>query len=208
MKNFTLVEHPLVKRDLTVLRDKNTNHHLFRTALNRIASLLAYEISKEFELDCFEIETPLEKTEGYKLSHEIILVPVLRAGLSMVSSFLEIIPEAKVGHIGIQRDEKTLEPIDYYYKTPSGLDKAITLLLDPMLATGGSSSAALNFLKKRGAIEPVFACLVASPQGVERIQRDHPDVRIFCASLDRTLNDRGYILPGLGDAGDRTFGTV
>ncbi|MGE5364713.1 MAG: uracil phosphoribosyltransferase [Bacteroidota bacterium] len=208
MENFNLVNHPLLKRDLTILRDKVSDHHTFRTALNRIASLLAYEMSKELSLSCFEVETPLEKTEGYRLSQEVVLVPVLRAGLSMVSSFLEIIPEAKVGHIGIQRNEITLEPVDYYYKTPKGLDEAKVILLDPMLATGGSSSAALNFLKKRGAQKLVFVCLVASPQGVERIAKDHPDVKIYCASLDRELNEKGYILPGLGDAGDRTFGTL
>ncbi|MGE5402223.1 MAG: uracil phosphoribosyltransferase [Ignavibacteriales bacterium] len=207
-KNFNLVDHPLIKRDLAILRDKNTDQNLFRMALRRVSSILAFEISKDFKLECFEVETPLEKTEGHKLAQDIVLVPVLRAGLSMVNAFLEIIPEAKVGHIGIQRNEITLEPIDYYYKTPSNIDIAKVILLDPMLATGGSGAAALNFLKKRGAVECIFACLVASPQGIARIESTHPDVKVYSAALDRTLNEKGYILPGLGDAGDRTFGTL
>jgi uracil phosphoribosyltransferase len=208
MENFFLVDHPVIKRDLTILRDKNTNQFFFRLALQRISTILAIEISKNFILTECIIETPLEKTKGYSLKQEIVLVPVLRAGLSMVSSFLEILPEAKIGHIGIQRDEKTLEPIDYYYKTPPNIKDAIVILVDPMLATGGSGSAALNFLKNRGARLCLFACLVAVPQGVEKINTDHPEVKIFSAALDRTLNDKGYILPGLGDAGDRAFGTL
>ncbi|MGE5432581.1 MAG: uracil phosphoribosyltransferase [Syntrophomonadaceae bacterium] len=206
--NFNLVDHPLIKRDLTILRDKDTDQNNFRIALRRVSSILAFEISKSFKVDTFEIETPLEKTDGYKLAQDIVLVPVLRAGLSMVNAFLEIIPEAKVGHIGIQRNEVTLEPVDYYYKTPKNIDIAKVILLDPMLATGGSGAAALNFLKKRGAGECIFACLVASPQGIKKIESAHPDVKIYSAALDRTLNDKGYILPGLGDAGDRTFGTL
>ncbi|MCU7495567.1 MAG: uracil phosphoribosyltransferase [Ignavibacteria bacterium] len=206
--NLNLVEHPLLQRDLTILRDKDTDQNLFRIALRRVSSILAFEISKGFKVDTFEIETPLETTTGYKLAQEIVLVPVLRAGLSMVNAFLEIIPEAKVGHIGIQRNEVTLEPIDYYYKTPKNIDRAKVILLDPMLATGGSGAAALNFLKNRGAVECIFACLVASPQGIRKIESVHPDVKVYAAALDRTLNDKGYILPGLGDAGDRTFGTL
>lgn len=208
MQNFNLVDHPLIKRDVTILRDKHTDQNLFRIALGRVAAILAFEISKDFKLEHFEIETPLEKTDGARLAQDIVLVPVLRAGLSMVNAFLDIIPEAKVGHIGIQRNEITLEPVDYYYKTPRNIETAKVILLDPMLATGGSGAAALNFLKKRGAVECIFACLVASPQGIERIYREHPNVKIYSAALDRTLNDKGYILPGLGDAGDRTFGTL
>ncbi len=208
MENLTVLEHPIIKRDLTILREKNTDSYFFRSALHRISSILAFEISKNFMVDEFEVETPLEKTTGYKLSDEVVIVPVLRAGLSMVNSFLDIIPEAKVGHIGIQRNEITLEPMDYYYKTPSNIHESITILVDPMLATGGSSSAALSFLKSHGAKTCVFACLVAAPQGVTRISKDHPDVKIYTAVLDRTLNEKGYILPGLGDAGDRTFGTL
>ncbi len=208
MKNLILVENPLVKRDVTILRDKNTMQAEFRAALNRVSFSLAVEISKSFGLTEIEVETPLETTRGFKLSRQIILVPVLRAGLSLVSSFLEIIPDAKVGHIGLQRDEKTLEPVDYYYKTPKKLDESITIVLDPMLATGGSAVASFNSLKQKGAIKCVLACLIAAPEGIQKMQDEHPDVSVYTAALDRQLNSVGYILPGLGDAGDRTFGTL
>lgn len=208
MKNLILVENPLVKRDVTILRDKNTMQAEFRAALNRVSFSLAVEISKSFDLTEIEVETPLETTRGFKLSRQIILVPVLRAGLSLVSSFLEIIPDAKVGHIGLQRDEKTLEPVDYYYKTPKKLDESITIVLDPMLATGGSAVASFNSLKQKGAIKCVLACLIAAPEGIQKMQDEHPDVSVYTAALDRQLNSVGYILPGLGDAGDRTFGTL
>ena len=208
MKNLIVVDNPLIKRDLTILRDKDTKEFQFRLGLKRIAYALATEISKSFQLKEFEIETPLEKTTGYEIDHPVVLIPVLRAGLSLVSSFIEMIPEAKVGHIGLQRDEKTLEPVDYYFKTPRNLDVSKTILLDPMLATGGSSTAAFDYLKKKGAKDCVMACIVASPQGVEKMNREHPEIKIYSASLDRGLNDNGYILPGLGDAGDRTFGTL
>jgi uracil phosphoribosyltransferase len=205
---FYLVEHPLIKRDVTILRDKHTDSETFRAALQRVSNILAAEISKEFSLTKIEVETPLEKTEGSKLTNEVILVPVLRAGLGMVNGFLQIIPEAKLGHIGLQRDEETLKPVEYYYKVPKNLELAEVVMLDPMLATGGSASEALKYLKKRGAKKLVFACLVASPEGIHKIAKDHPDVKIFAAALDRELNNKGYILPGLGDAGDRTFGTL
>ncbi len=206
--NFHLINHPLVKRDITVLRDVKTEPEIFRAAVKRISNILAVEISKDLSLSQFEVETPLEKTTGYKLTHEIVLVPVLRAGLGMVSGFLEIIPEAKVGHIGLQRDETTLKPMEYYYKTPKNIDSAKVLLIDPMLATGGSGAEAINYLKKRGVKNLIFACLVAAPEGIYKLKTLHPDVKIFGASLDRELNEKGYILPGLGDAGDRTFGTL
>ena len=205
---FYLVEHPLIKRDVTILRDKNTDTETFRAALQRVSNILAAETSKEFSLTKIDVETPLEKTEGSKLTNEVILVPVLRAGLGMVNGFLQIIPEAKVGHIGLQRDEETLKPIEYYYKLPKNLAFAEVVMLDPMLATGGSASEALKYLKKRGAKNLVFACLVAAPEGIAKIESEHPDVKIFAAALDRELNNKGYILPGLGDAGDRTFGTL
>lgn len=207
MKNLTVVDNPLVKRDVTILRDKETNPADFRSALNRVSYSLAIEISKHLELSEFEVQTPLEKTKGYSIKKQIVLVPVLRAGLSMVSSFLEMIPDAKVGHIGLQRDEKTLEPIDYYYKTPKNLDESVTILLDPMLATGGSAVASFNYLKKRDANNCILACLIAAPEGVGKMEKEHPEVPIYTAALDRQLNSVGYILPGLGDAGDRTFGT-
>jgi uracil phosphoribosyltransferase len=208
MKNFILVENPLVKRDVTILRDVRTDSPGFRSALNRVSYSIAIEICKSFELTDFEVQTPLEKTRGYKLSKQIILVPVLRAGLSMVSSFLEMIPDANVGHIGLQRDEKTLQPIDYYYKTPKNLDESVTIVLDPMLATGGSAVASFNSLKQKGANKCILACLIAAPEGIAKMYEEHPDIPVYSASLDRELNSNGYILPGLGDAGDRTFGTL
>jgi len=207
-KNFILIEHPLIKRDVTILRDAKTTSETFRAALQRVSNILAVEISKNFTLSKLEIETPLEKTVGAKLTDDIILVPVLRAGLGMVNGFLQIIPEAKVGHIGLQRDEETLKPIEYYYKVPKNLETAEVIMLDPMLATGGSASEALKYLKNRGATKLVFACLVAAPEGIKKIESDHPEIKIFAAALDRQLNSKGYILPGLGDAGDRTFGTL
>jgi uracil phosphoribosyltransferase len=207
-QNLFLIDHPIIKRDVTVLRDKNSTSEIFRAALQSVSNILAVELSKEFNLTKTEIETPLEKTEGAKLANDVILVPVLRAGLGMVNGFLQIIPEAKVGHIGLQRDEETLKPIEYYYKLPKQLETAEVVLLDPMLATGGSASEALKYLKNRGASKLVFACVVAAPEGINKIATEHPDVKIFAAALDRELNNKGYILPGLGDAGDRTFGTL
>ncbi len=208
MKKIIVVDNPLVKRDVTILRDKETDPNGFRLALDRVSHSIAIEISKSFDLTEFVVETPLEKTKGYKFSKQVILVPVLRAGLSMVSSFLEMIPDAKVGHIGLQRDEKTLKPIDYYYKAPKNLDESITIVLDPMLATGGSAVASFNSLKQKGAKKCILACLIAAPEGVEKMNSEHPDIQIYTAALDRQLNSVGYILPGLGDAGDRNFGTL
>jgi len=206
--NLFLNNHPLVKKDITILRDKATNPEVFRAAVKRISLILAVEISKEYHVNKLEVETPLEITTGYRLKQNVVLVPVLRAGLGMVSGFLEVIPDAKVGHIGLQRNEETLEPIEYYYKTPKDIRNSQVILLDPMLATGGSSSEALKYLKSRGVKKCVFACLVAAPEGIKKIATEHPEIPIFCAALDRQLNERGYILPGLGDAGDRTFGTL
>lgn len=206
--NFVLIDHPLVKKDITVLRDKNTNCEIFRAAVSRLSNILAVNISKHFKLSEIDVDTPLESTTGYVLAQEIVIVPVLRAGLGMVTGFLQIMPDAKVGHIGLERDEKTLSPVEYYFKTPKNLIEHEIVLVDPMLATGGSASAAITFLKNRGAKNVIFACIVAAPKGIERIYKDHSDVKIFGAALDRELNDKGYILPGLGDAGDRTFGTL
>lgn len=206
--NLFIVEHPVIKRDVTILRDKNTESETFRAVLQRVSNLLAAEVSKNFSLTGIKIETPLESAEGSKLTNEVILVPVLRAGLGMVNGFLQIIPEAKVGHIGLQRDEETLQPIEYYYKIPKNLDSAEVVMLDPMLATGGSASEAISYLKKHGAKNPVFVCIVAAPEGVKKLLLKHPDIKIYAAALDRELNSKGYILPGLGDAGDRTFGTL
>ncbi len=208
MKNLVLVENPLVKRDITYLRDEHTREYQFRLALERIAYSLVIEISKKFKLHEVDVKTPLEITKGYKIEQQIILVPVLRAGLSMVSSFINMIPYAKVGHIGLRRDEKTLQPIDYYYKTPRDLDTSKVIVIDPMLATGGSASAALKYLKNKGASDCVLAFLIAAPEGVKKMEEDHPDITVYTAALDRELNESGFILPGLGDAGDRTFGTL
>jgi len=207
-KNFNLIDHPLVETNVTILRDVNTNCETFRAAISRLSNLIAVKLFADLKLKEIEVETPLEKTKGYKLAQEVVIVPVLRAGLGMVNGFLQVIPDAKVGHIGLERDEETLKPIEYYYKTPDNLIEHEIVLVDPMLATGGSASAAISFLKKRGAKNIIFACLVAAPEGIKKINNEHPDVKIFGAALDRELNDKGYILPGLGDAGDRTFGTL
>lgn len=207
MKNLIIINHPLIKRDLSILRDKRTKNQLFRSTLRRISSLMAFQVTQDLKLKTITVETPLERTRGYRLDEQIVLVPVLRAGLGLVDGFLDFLPEAKVGHVGLYRDEETLKPVDYYSKVPRGLRKSLVFLLDPMLATGGSGSAAITFLKGKGARRIRFVSLVAAPEGVRRLVRDHPDVRIYSAVLDRQLNARGYILPGLGDAGDRIFGT-
>ena len=206
--NFNLIEHPFVKRDITLLRNKKTEVELFRTAVRRLSNILAVEINKDLKVKTIAVETPLEKTKGFTFEQEIVLVPVLRAGLSMVNGFLDVLPECKVGHIGLQRNEQTLLPIEYYFKIPKLKNNSRIILLDPMLATGGSASEALKYIKKKKGKEIIFACLVAAPQGIEKINREHPDVKIFGTALDRELDSRGYILPGLGDAGDRTFGTL
>lgn len=207
-KNFNLIDHPLVKRDITVLRNADTDSEKFRAAITRISIILAVDLMKNAKLTEIEVESPLEKTKGHKLAYDVVIVPVLRAGLGMVNGFLQVLPNARVGHIGLERDEETLNPKEYYYKTPKNLKKHLVIIVDPMLATGGSASAAVSYLKKRGAVNPIFTCIVAAPDGVKKLEEKHPDVKIFAATLDRELNDKGYILPGLGDAGDRTFGTI
>jgi len=207
MKNLTIINHPLIKRDVSILRDKETDNHLFRTTLRRIASVMAFEVMRDLKLKKKTVRTPLERTTGYTLAEDIVIVPVLRAGLGLVDGFLDLLPEARVGHVGLYRNEETLEPVDYYSKFPRALHKKLVLLLDPMLATGGSGAAAITFLKRKGARRIRFVSLVAAPEGVQRISTTHPEVKIFTAVLDRKLNAHGYILPGLGDAGDRIFGT-
>jgi uracil phosphoribosyltransferase len=206
-QNFKVIDHPLIKRDMTVLRCLTTNAEDFRGSLLRISRILAVEISRIFRVKEVEVDTPLEKTAGHLLATGVVLAPVLRAGLGMVNGFLDVIPDSKVGHIGLKRDEETLKPVYYYYKTPADLENSMIIVLDPMLATGGSASEALNYLKESGGKEIILACLVAAPEGVKRVTDEHPDVHIYSAALDRQLNSRGYILPGLGDAGDRIFGT-
>jgi uracil phosphoribosyltransferase len=207
MKNLIIIDHPLVKRDLTLLRNKKTPSHQFRAILRRTASLMAYEVSRDLQTKEIEIHTPLEKTKGVAVDQQIVLVPILRAGLGLVGGFVEVMPNARVGHIGLFRDEETLKPVDYYFKVPRNLDRALVLLLDPMLATGGSAVAAVSFLKERGASTLRLVNLVSAPEGVKKVRKAHPDVVMYTCALDRELNNRGYILPGLGDAGDRMFGT-
>lgn len=207
MTNLTIIDHPLIKRDLAILRNRSTSNYLFRSTLRRISSVMAFEVTRDLTLSETEVETPLENTKGHVLGVEIIIVPVLRAGLGLVDGFLDFLPEARVGHVGLYRNEKTLEPVDYYSKFPRTIDKSLVLLLDPMLATGGSGAAAITFLKNKGAKSIRFVSLLAAPEGVRKISSTHPDVMMFSTVLDRELNSSGFILPGLGDAGDRIFGT-
>jgi uracil phosphoribosyltransferase len=206
-ENFILLDHPLIKKDMTIMRCAASDAEVFRGALLRISRILAIEITRNVKLKETEIDTPLERTAGHIIDCQVVLAPVLRAGLGMVNGFLDVIPDSKVGHIGLKRDEETLRPVYYYYKTPPDLEKAKIIVLDPMLATGGSASEALNYLKESKAKDIILACLVAAPEGLNRVMLEHPDVKIYCAALDRQLNTKGYILPGLGDAGDRIFGT-
>ncbi|HEX2092999.1 MAG TPA: uracil phosphoribosyltransferase [Longimicrobiaceae bacterium] len=206
--NLTVITHPLVQHKLSVLRRKDTSKKKFKELVDEIAMLMAYEATRDLPLEPVEIETPLERTTQMTLSgKKLTLVPILRAGLGMVDGVLRLMPSVRVGHIGLYRDHDTLEPVDYYFKIPPEPEARDFILLDPMLATGGSASAAVRSLKREGATRVRFMCLVAAPEGVRRMLSDHPDVQIFAAALDRQLNDIGYILPGLGDAGDRLFGT-
>ncbi len=208
MKNLHVIDHPLIKRDITLLRDKTTTNEDFRIVLRRLTLLMVNEVTKDLRLGPKSVETPLEVAAGYSVADEIILVPVLRAGLGMLDAYLSVIPNANVGHIGLYRDEATLKPVDYYAKFPPNLSESVVIIIDPMLATGGSASAAVSYLKDREAKNIRLNCIVAAPEGVCRLEKDHPEVRIFAAVLDRELNANGYILPGLGDAGDRIFGTT
>ncbi|GEK90406.1 uracil phosphoribosyltransferase [Alkalibacterium kapii] len=209
MGNFQVIDHPLIQHKLTILRDKNTGTKYFREVVNEIARLLAYEVSREMPLRDVEVETPIVKTVQKQLAgKKVVIVPILRAGLGMVDGMLDLIPAAKVGHVGMYRDHDTMEPVEYFIKMPSDLSERELLVVDPMLATGGSAVAAIDALKKRGATNIKFVCLVAAPEGVKVLQDAHPDVNIYTASLDEKLNEKGYIIPGLGDAGDRLFGTM
>ena len=208
LPGLTLVRHPLVQHKVSLLRDRATPTKIFKELVDEIAMLMAYEATIDLQLESVEVETPLERTAGQRVAgKKLTLVPILRAGLGMVEGILKLVPSARVGHIGLYRDHETLQPVDYYFKIPGDAGERDFLLLEPMLATGGSAAAAIGALKRAGAQRIRFLCLVAAPVGVQRVHREHPDVPIFCAALDRELNDRGYILPGLGDAGDRLFGT-
>lgn len=208
MDNLTVIDHPLLQRDVTVLRRAETPHGEFRKKVSDAAAILAYEAMRDIALEERLIETPLEPTTGYAVAEEVIVVPIMRAGLGMVDGFVRYIPEARVGHLGMQRDETTKRPIDYYSNVPSGIEQAHVFVVDPMLATGGSATAAIKHLKEHGAKRFTFVCLVAAPEGVERLSNLHPDVRIVTATLDRGLDENAFIRPGLGDAGDRIFGTT
>lgn len=204
---LTVLEHPLITHKLTKLRRKETGTKEFRENLDEIAALMAYEITRDLPLKEIEIETPLSPMRTRELACYVVLIPVLRAGLGMTDGISGLIPTAKIGHIGLYRDHETLEPNTYYAKFPSCLKEAVVMVLDPMLATGGSASSAITILKQHGASQIKLICIVGTPEGVSRIENDHPDVDIFLAALDDGLNEYGYILPGLGDAGDRIFGT-
>jgi len=207
MTHLKVIDHPLLQRDLTILRRKETSHGTFRQVLSNAAAILAYEAMRDLKLREIAIETPLEPTKGYKVAEEVVVVPIIRAGLGMVDGFVRFVPEARIGHIGMYRDEKTHQPVDYYIKIPGGLEKARVFVVDPMLATGGSAAEAISLLKDRGARQITMVCLVAAPEGVQHLRKQHPDVPIITASLDRELDENAYIRPGLGDAGDRIFGT-
>jgi uracil phosphoribosyltransferase len=203
-----VVRHPLVQHKLTILRDRRTPTKIFKELVDEIAMLMAYEATIDLVLEDTEVDTPLERFRGQRIAgKKLTLVPILRAGLGMVEGILKLVPSARVGHIGLYRDHETLEPVDYYFKVPADATERDFLLLDPMLATGGSADAAVRSLKRAGAQRIRFLCIVAAPAGVRRMRDAHPDVPIICAALDRELNSQGYILPGLGDAGDRLFGT-
>ncbi|HYE95193.1 MAG TPA: uracil phosphoribosyltransferase [Rubricoccaceae bacterium] len=204
---LTVVDHPLLKRSLTVLRDARTPHGLFRQTLSDAASILAYEALRTLPVEEVPVETPLETAAGYRLAKEVVVVPVLRAGLGLVDGFVRFVPEARVGHLGMYRDELTHSPVDYYSNIPPQVREARVFVVDPMLATGGSAAGALAHLKARGAVDLAFVCLVAAPEGVRRLEEYHPDVPVLTAALDRALDANAYIRPGLGDAGDRIFGT-
>ena len=208
MGKFQVIDHPLIQHKLTMIREKNCGTKVFREVVNEIAMLMAYEVSRDMPLEDVVIETPMGKSTQKTLSgKKVAIIPILRAGIGMVDGILELIPAAKVGHVGLYRDEETLQPHEYFVKLPEDIASRQLFVVDPMLATGGSAIMALDSLKERGASNIKFVCLVAVPEGVKALQEAHPDVDIYTAALDERLNEDGYIVPGLGDAGDRLFGT-
>lgn len=207
--NVHVIDHPLIQHKLTIMRMKETGTKDFRELLEEISMLMAYEITRDFPLKDVEIETPICKCKKKMLAGKKVgVVPILRAGLGMLNGVVNMIPAARVGHVGMYRDPKTLKPVEYYCKLPGDVAERTLVVVDPMLATGGSSSAALSLLKEKGAKHIILMCLVAAPEGVRVINHDHPDVPLYVAAIDEKLNDKGYIVPGLGDAGDRIFGTL
>lgn len=208
MSTFHLVDHPLITHKLTIMRQIETSSKDFRDLLDEISMLMGFEITRDLPLEDVEIETPICKTTAKRISgKKLAIVPILRAGLGMVDGLLRLVPVARIGHIGLYRDPETHEPVEYYCKMPPDIENRLVILVDPMLATGGSASDAITKLKERGCHNIVMMCLVAAPEGVARLQKDHPDVNIYSAALDEKLNEHCYIVPGLGDAGDRLFGT-
>jgi uracil phosphoribosyltransferase len=205
--DVTVVDHPLVARHVSVLRDRATPSGEFRRRMREAAMLIGYEALRDLRLTEIDVDTPLESTAGARLGDDIVVIAILRAGLGMVEGFLALMPEARVGHLGMYRDEDKLSPVGYYESIPDHGPEAEIVLVDPMLATGGSAASALRILKQRGAQRLRFVCLVAAPEGLEALRAEHPEVPVFCASIDRQLDERGYIRPGLGDAGDRLYGT-
>lgn len=202
------LNHPLVSHKLAILRDKNTGTKEFREIIGELSTILCYEAMKDAKTDEVEIETPICKMNAHKLNEDkYAFVPILRAGTGMLDGLIKIMPNAKIGHIGMYRNEETLKPVKYYYKTPKDLAKREVIVLDPMLATGGSGIDAISMLKEDGATNLKFLCIIAAPEGIKKMQEAHPDVPIYCAAIDEHLNENGYIVPGLGDAGDRIFGT-
>ena len=208
MANLTVVDHPLIQHKLSIMRDKETSTASFRRLLREIAHLLCYEVTRDLELEEVEIETPMTKMMAPTIKgKKLVFASILRAGNGLLEGMLDLVPAARVAHIGIYRDHETLEPHEYYFKAPGALDDRLVIVVDPMLATAGSSTAAIQKLKDRGATNIRFLCLLAAPEGVERFSEEHPDVPIFTAAVDSHLNELGYIVPGLGDAGDRMYGT-
>jgi len=206
--NVNILDHPLIRHKLAIIRNKNTDTKQFREVVKELATLMAYESFKDVPTQEITVETPLETTKQIIVKeNSIAIVPILRAGLGMVDGILSLFPAAKVGHIGLYRDEETLEPQEYYCKLPANIEEKVVMVVDPMLATGGSAVDAIKMLKKRGCKNIKLMSIIAAPEGVEKVAKAHPDVQIFISTLDRCLNDKGYILPGLGDAGDRIFGT-
>jgi len=208
MSKLYILDHPLIQHKLTYIRDKDTGSKEFRELVEEVAMLMTYEVTRDLPLQDVTVTTPVQEASCKVIAgRKVGFVPILRAGLGMVGGMLKLIPAAKVGHIGLYRDPDTLEPVEYYCKLPTDLTERDLIVIDPMLATGGSASAGIKFLKDRGVKNIKLMCLIAAPEGVERVQQDHPDVDIYVAALDEKLNDHGYIVPGLGDAGDRLYGT-
>lgn len=208
MGKVFVMDHPLIQHKVSLMRDKNTGTKEFRELLEEVAMLMAYEVTRDLPLKEVEVETPICKCTTKVISGKKLgIVPILRAGLGMVDGIMKLVPAAKVGHIGLYRDPQTMQPVEYYCKLPADAEERDLIVVDPMLATGGSSSAAIEFLKKRGCRSIKLVCLIAAPEGIERLKQDHPDVDVYIAAVDQCLNDHCYIVPGLGDAGDRLFGT-